>query len=343
VEAYKTQLAQARPVAVAIPTYDSWFLSPEVRRSGRITMRIGDEVEAEGQAFVVVGYQNSTSSPGGGYFIVRNSWGTAWAYESPYGAGYGTIPYKYIADDAWEVYSTTLDGPVDEATTETRVRPREIPPIPVSPDARFDMNDGNIPTGARPSGRRRLRMRQGGRQKRLRSRSMWAGRVDTELERICGELNALETTGDMPPRTAALPPILESIEGNLKEAREVLDKHFRRCLLGQIFGATGAYQAALSAVYRASEDLFLVQNEAAVKARLPDLRAAIRAYLSADDPRRESYLLYIDTALIATAAEKPAMAAQPLTQSAEPLPLHEDETPLARIRGEPANLLNYQG
>jgi C1A family cysteine protease len=123
VEAYKAQLAQARPVTLSVPTYNSWFLSPEVRRSGRITMQIGGESEEEGHAFVVVGYQNTQDSPGGGYFIVRSSWGLGWASESPYGAGYGTIPYHYITDDAWEAYSTTLDdGPVDEATTETKVR-----------------------------------------------------------------------------------------------------------------------------------------------------------------------------------------------------------------------------
>jgi hypothetical protein len=123
VPAYQAQLAKAWPVAVAIPTYDSWYESNEVRRSGRITMPIGDEAQAEGHALVVVGYQKSPSSPGGGYFIVRNSWGTAWAYESPYRPGYGTIPYQYITDDAWEAFAITLDLTVPfEEPTETVVR-----------------------------------------------------------------------------------------------------------------------------------------------------------------------------------------------------------------------------
>jgi C1A family cysteine protease len=122
VPTYKAQLAKAWPVAVAIPTYDSWFRNEEVRRSGRITMGIGDEEQAEGHALVIVGYQNSTSSPGGGYFIVRNSWGTAWAYESPYAPGYGTIPYEYITKDAWEAYAITLDPSLPDDETETLVR-----------------------------------------------------------------------------------------------------------------------------------------------------------------------------------------------------------------------------
>jgi hypothetical protein len=121
--AYKAQLAKAWPITVAIPTYDSWFLNSEVKRSGRITMRIGDEAEAEGHALVIVGYQDSTDSPGGGYFIVRNSWGVAWAHESPYRPGYGTIPYEYIATEAWEAYAITLDPEVpDDEPADTIVR-----------------------------------------------------------------------------------------------------------------------------------------------------------------------------------------------------------------------------
>jgi C1A family cysteine protease len=96
VAAYKAKLAMEQPVTLSIPVYDSWYESNEVRRSGRITMRIGDEQYSGGHAVMAVGYQDSQNSPGGGYFIVRNSWSTRWAYESPYGAGYGTIPYQYI-------------------------------------------------------------------------------------------------------------------------------------------------------------------------------------------------------------------------------------------------------
>jgi len=97
--AIKAHLSEKRPVAVAFDVYDSWKSSAETQRSGRITMRVGNEPETGGHAVLLVGYQDTPDSPGGGYFIVRNSWGTSWANESPYGAGYGTIPYEYITNE----------------------------------------------------------------------------------------------------------------------------------------------------------------------------------------------------------------------------------------------------
>ncbi|MFL5734231.1 MAG: C1 family peptidase [Chloroflexia bacterium] len=109
VQAYKTHMSQRRPVTMSIPVYDSWYYSAETRRSGRITMPIGNEQPHGGHALLLVGYQDTPTGPGGGYFIVRNSWGTAnWGYQCPYGAGYGTIPYQYITNYAWEAYTAQV-------------------------------------------------------------------------------------------------------------------------------------------------------------------------------------------------------------------------------------------
>jgi len=108
--AYKTHMSRQRPVTLSIPVYNSWHQSAETRRSGRITMRIGNEPAVGGHAVCLVGYQDTPSSPGGGYFIVRNSWHTTWAYQSPYGAGYGTIPYQYIANEGWEAFTAPVPG-----------------------------------------------------------------------------------------------------------------------------------------------------------------------------------------------------------------------------------------
>jgi len=55
----------------------------------------------------LVGYTDMPGRPeiGGGRFILRNSWGTLWAAQSSFGAGYGTIPYSYIARLCMEAYS----------------------------------------------------------------------------------------------------------------------------------------------------------------------------------------------------------------------------------------------
>lgn len=106
VNAIKSALSGGALVGLSVPVYNSWYLSAEVKRTGRITMRIGNEAQVGGHAMCAVGYQNDANSPGGGFFILRNSWGTGWAYQSPYGAGYGTIPYAYISQLNWEAVTT---------------------------------------------------------------------------------------------------------------------------------------------------------------------------------------------------------------------------------------------
>jgi len=118
VVALKTALAGSRPVGISIPVYLSWYQSPTTERTGRITMPIGGEQEVGGHCVCVSGYQDDgpstvTETPGGGFFILRNSWGTAWGKDCSYGAGYGTIPYAYIAAFNWEAYAlpTKKDKP----------------------------------------------------------------------------------------------------------------------------------------------------------------------------------------------------------------------------------------
>jgi len=103
VHAIKTSLAGNSNVPFCIPVYNSWYQSAETKRTGRITMRIGNEPRVGGHCMCFVGYQDDRASPGGGYFILRNSWGpNNWGSQCPYGAGNGTIPYQYIANDATE-------------------------------------------------------------------------------------------------------------------------------------------------------------------------------------------------------------------------------------------------
>lgn len=106
VSAYKQALNAGRCVAVSIPVFDSWYLSKHVRKYGELTLPFPGEFATSGHAVCIVGYVDDASPqyPGGGYFVMRNSWGTAWASSSSHAAGYGTIPYAYIrrwGNEAW--------------------------------------------------------------------------------------------------------------------------------------------------------------------------------------------------------------------------------------------------
>ena len=100
--AIKTAIATGSVVAFSIPVYNSWYQSSETARTGRITMRIGNEPANGGHAMCLIGYQDDQQAPGGGYFTLRNSWFGVWGTQCPFGSGNGTIPYAYIANESWE-------------------------------------------------------------------------------------------------------------------------------------------------------------------------------------------------------------------------------------------------
>jgi hypothetical protein len=83
-----------------------------------------------GHSMCFVGYQDDANSPGGGYFILRNSWGSGWAPDSPHGAGYGTIPYEYIQKEGWEIFSALTEG---ESSASTAVVRAQRPAVPAAP------------------------------------------------------------------------------------------------------------------------------------------------------------------------------------------------------------------
>lgn len=117
------QLAQDRPVAIAIPVYSpsdgsaltNWNVAMS---SGEVVDPYKDEFRVfnSGHAVCVVGFQPDPLEPGGGWFIFRNSIGLNWASglwdgdDAPRipGRGYGAISATYVEGYCWEFFSPIL-------------------------------------------------------------------------------------------------------------------------------------------------------------------------------------------------------------------------------------------
>lgn len=93
------------PVVLGILVFNSWYMSRAAHRTGKVTLPLPDEEPIGGHALCAVGYVDDDSVPGGGYFIMRNSWGQHWAAHSPEAPGHALIPYAYIETCAVDAFT----------------------------------------------------------------------------------------------------------------------------------------------------------------------------------------------------------------------------------------------
>ncbi len=105
----KTWLVEGRAIAFTVPVFESWYKSSAMARWGKITLPLAGEPALEGHAMTLVGYQDDPHAPGGGYFLVRNSW-QPWAWEGAWASGYGYLPYAYITDHANTIFGAQRIG-----------------------------------------------------------------------------------------------------------------------------------------------------------------------------------------------------------------------------------------
>ncbi|NOZ50066.1 MAG: hypothetical protein GXP37_08485 [Chloroflexi bacterium] len=93
----KAALAADKAVMVSIPIYLSWYQNRVTRRYGKINMPFPGERANGSHAFPLVGYVDDDDAPGGGYFILRNSW-SPWGFDGALHNGYGVLPYAFITE-----------------------------------------------------------------------------------------------------------------------------------------------------------------------------------------------------------------------------------------------------
>jgi C1A family cysteine protease len=103
----KRELVRERCVPFSIPVFDSWYRNNAVVTSGDIVLPFPGEAVVGGHAMCICGYRDDPADDGigGGRFLLRNSWDSAWGTACVHGTGYGTIPYAYISRFGKEAYS----------------------------------------------------------------------------------------------------------------------------------------------------------------------------------------------------------------------------------------------
>jgi C1A family cysteine protease len=129
-DAIKTLLVHGYAVAFAVPIFELWD-SLHVQSRGHInlptpgtTPKKDIDGHPEYHCMCFVGYKdndpmnkNEYKYQGGGYFIFRNSWGPAWAPNSAFGPGYGSMSYRYMeiygSEAAWTVGRVEAVGRVE--------------------------------------------------------------------------------------------------------------------------------------------------------------------------------------------------------------------------------------
>lgn len=92
-------------VGISIPVYQNWYNNPATKTRGVIPMPLPLSRLEGGHAMCACGYGFSNDFTGGGYFIVRNSWGDRWAPLSQIQPGYGQVPFEYVDSYGWESVS----------------------------------------------------------------------------------------------------------------------------------------------------------------------------------------------------------------------------------------------
>lgn len=108
VDTLKKVLAAGQPIAFDVPVFESWQ-RPYFSRVADVRVPLPGEQIVGGHAMCLVGYVDDTEVPGGGVFLVRNSWGLSFGYYGEAGPGYCRMPYEYVRQFGWEAFTAYAD------------------------------------------------------------------------------------------------------------------------------------------------------------------------------------------------------------------------------------------
>lgn len=108
----KAALAEKKPVLIGLPIWEHWTDAWQARKLGKVRPPLPGERRGGGHAMCVVGYRDDASVPGGGYFIVRNSWGPEWGADNADGPGLCHIPYRVVFEQGVAAFVAEGVAPV---------------------------------------------------------------------------------------------------------------------------------------------------------------------------------------------------------------------------------------
>lgn len=86
----KNCLASGYPVVFGMEVFP-YMESSEMAKRGTLSLPSDNEEALGGHAVICVGYKETKDYKGGGFLLVRNSWGSSWGLK-----GYFKMPYEYV-------------------------------------------------------------------------------------------------------------------------------------------------------------------------------------------------------------------------------------------------------
>jgi hypothetical protein len=140
------------------------------------------------------------------------------------------------------------------------------------------------------------------RLKRLR-KPPWQVKLEQEIFRLSSSLSDARSRLGGYEDSSPYAVSLRRIEFALNAAREYLLEFGNQSWVRRRILAGGVYEAVFSYLQTASEDLLLVDDEQAILARVPAIRAAVKAYMKTSDPRFDAYMQVIDSLTQAARSE----------------------------------------